>query len=77
MTTAGSSPQPITFAEWSYLGKGVTTAATSASTRLTQMSALRRGGHLFADLGSTRSSRPISDHGPLTVADIAGGGRHD
>ena len=71
MTTAGSRPQPITFAEWSYRGKGVYHRRDFRFDSLTQVSTLGAEDSLFADLGSHEIFKPVSDHGPLTVADIA------
>lgn len=76
MTKVGSNPQPITFAEWSYRGKGVYQRRDFRFDSLTQVSTLGVEDSLFADLGSHDMFTPVSDHGALTVADIAGTARH-
>ena len=50
--------QPITFAEWGYLGKGKFQRRDFRFDTLTQMSAFSRGGFVFSlTSASTRSSR--------------------
>ena len=74
MTTVGSAPQPITFAEWSYLGKGRFHRRDFRFDTMTQMSSFGEEDTLFADLGKHEIFTPTRDHGHLTVADIAQGG---
>lgn len=74
MTTCESSPRPITFAEWAYLGRGKFHRRDFHFATLTQMSSLGEGT-LFADLDKHEIFTPTKDHGVLSVADIAGGGR--
>jgi N-6 DNA Methylase len=74
MTTRETTPQPITFAEWSYLGRGSYHRRDFRFDTLTQMSSLNDEGTLFADLGKHEIFTPTRDHGSLTVADLAKGG---
>lgn len=74
MTTQGATPQPITFAEWSYLGKGKYHRRDFRFDTLTQMSSFGEEGTLFADLGKHEIFTPTFDYGSLSVADIANGG---
>ena len=77
MTTQDPVPQPITFAEWSYLGKGRYHRRDFRFDTLTQMSSFGAEDTLFADLGKHEIFTPTRDHGTLSVAEIAGGPRHD
>ena len=74
MTTQESAPRPITFAEWSYLGKGRYHRRDFRFDTLTHMSAFGAEDTLFADLGKHEIFTPTRDHGHLTVAQIAHGG---
>lgn len=76
MTTQDPTPQPITFAEWSYLGKGRFHRRDFRFDTLTQMSAFGAEDTLFADLGRHEIFTPVQDHGTLSVAEIAGGARN-
>ena len=76
MTTQDPIPQPITFAEWSYLGKGRYHRRDFRFDTLTHMSAFGAEDSLFADLGKHELFRPIQDHGTLSVNDIAEGDDH-
>ena len=77
MTTATAPPQPITFAEWTYLGKGRFHRRDFRFDTMTQMSSFGEADTLFADLGKHEIFTPIRDHGQLTVAEIARGGADD
>lgn len=77
MTTREASPHPITFAEWSYLGKGRYRRRDFRFDTLTQMSSLGEEGTLFAGVGKHEIFTPTRDHGSLTVADIAKDGAAD
>ncbi len=77
MTTVTLPPQPVTFAEWSYLGKGRFHRRDFRFETLTQMSAFGEEDTLFADLGKHEIFTPTRDHGHLTVADIATDGADD
>lgn len=71
-TTTGT---PITFSEWTYLGKGKFHRRDFRFDTLTQMSSFGEEDTLFADLGKHEIFTPAKDHGALTVKDIAGGDR--
>jgi hypothetical protein len=73
MTTQEAKPEPISFAEWSYLGKGKYHRRDFRFDTLTQMSAFGEDGTLFADLGKHEIFMPTHDHGALSVGDIAKG----
>lgn len=73
MQTRTSPLGPITFAEWSYLGKGRYHRRDFRFDTLTQMSSFGEKDTLFADLGKHEIFTPTKDHGTLSVADIAGG----
>ena len=77
MTTQDPVPQPITFAEWSYLGKGRYHRRDFRYNTLTQMPSYSAEDTLFADLGKHEIFRPTRDHGTLSVTEISGGPRHD
>lgn len=72
MTTAAGDP--ITFAEWSYTGRGKYQRRDFRFDTLTQMSSFSREGTLFAELGKHELFAPIRDHGSLSIADIAAEG---
>ena len=71
MTTRGDNPQPITFAEWSYVGKGMFHRRDFRYDTLTQMSSFGAYDSLFADAGDHEIFTPVRDHGFLSVGDIA------
>ena len=73
MRTQGATRDPITFAEWSYLGKGRFHRRDFRFDTMTQMSTFGEEDTLFADLGKHEIFTPTTDHEPLTVADLAGG----
>lgn len=77
MTTRGGNPQPITFAEWSYIGKGTYRRRDFRFDTLTQMASFGVEDSLFADLGKHEIFTPAKDFPPLSVRDIAGGGTSD
>lgn len=74
MTTVGPIPQPITFAEWTYLGKGRFHRRDFRFDTMTQMSSFGEQDSLFADLGKHEIFTAIRDHGQVTVADLARSG---
>jgi len=63
--------QPITFAEWGYLGKGRFQRRDFRFEALTQMSSFSREGSLFAHLGKHEVFTPIRAYPPMTVREIA------
>jgi hypothetical protein len=63
---------PITFAEWGYLGKGRFQRRDFRFDSLTQASAYRVEGSLFADVGKHEIFAPIKPTYPtMTVGDLA------
>lgn len=74
MTTRGENPQPITFPEWSYVGKGTYRRRDFRFDTLTQMASFGVEDSLFADLGKHEIFTPTKDFPPLSVWNIAGGG---
>lgn len=74
MTTRARDPQPITFPEWSYVGRGVYRRRDFRYDTLTKMSSFTAEDTLFADLGKHEIFVPAVDYGSLTVRDIAAEG---
>jgi len=83
MQTQTSTPMPITFAEWAYLGRGrfqrrdfefaaLTTAGDFTAKDSAQRTRDAVQDSLFADLGKHELFTPAKDHGCLTVAEIGG-----
>jgi hypothetical protein len=75
MTTATDLPAPITFAEWSYLGKGQFHRRDFRFDTMTGRSSFGEDGTLWADRGKHEIFAPTTDHGALTVAQIGGRSR--
>ncbi|MGV3721585.1 MAG: DNA methyltransferase [Actinomycetota bacterium] len=63
--------QPITFAEWGYLGKGKFQRRDFRLDVLTQMSAFGAEGSLFADLGKHEIFTPTTTYRPMTLGELA------
>ena len=63
--------QPITFAEWGYLGKGRFQRRDFRFDVLTGSSAFSAEGSLFADLGKHEIFAPVKTHPPMTVRELA------
>jgi len=70
LTTDG---QPITFAEWGYLGKGRFQRRDFRLDALTQSAAFAEEGTLFADLGKHEIFTPNRTYPPMTIHDLACG----
>ena len=70
LTMLDSTGQPITFSEWSYLGKGRFHRRDFRFDTLTQMSAFGEEDTLFADMGKHEIFTPTNDHGALHVREI-------
>ena len=68
-----SDGDPLTFSEWSYLGKGQFHRRDFRFDTMTQMSSFGGEDTLFADLGKHEIFTPTVDHGVQTVLDLAGG----
>src|SRR5690242_1724373 len=64
--------QPITFAEWGYLGKGKFQRRDFRLDTLTLSSAFSEEGSLFAHLGKHEIFRPTKAYPPVTVSELAG-----
>lgn len=67
--------QPITFAEWGYLGKGKYQRRDFRLDTLTLSSAFSEEGSLFANLGKHEIFTPTRTWPPMTVSELAGGAR--
>ena len=63
--------QPITFAEWGYLGKGKFQRRDFSLEALTQMSSYSREGSLFASLGKYEIFTPIKEYPPVSARELA------
>lgn len=71
-----SDGQPITFAEWGYLGKGKFQRRDFRLDILTQASAYSAEGDLFANLGKHEIFMPTKTYPPMTVSELAIGFEH-
>lgn len=72
-----SESQPITFAEWGYLGKGKFQRRDFRFDVLTGSSAFSAEGSLFAHLGKHEIFTPVKTHPSMTVRDLAVAGLGD
>jgi len=63
--------KPITFAEWGYLGKGKFQRRDFRYDSLTQSSAYKTEGELFAHLGKHEIFTPDKTYPPMTISEIA------
>jgi hypothetical protein len=63
--------QPITFAEWGYLGKGKFQRRDFRLDVLTGSSAFSAEGSLFAHLGKHEIFTPTKTYPPMTVSELA------
>ena len=69
--------QPITFAEWGYLGKGkfqrrdFRLDTLTQSSTFTQSSSFNETGSVFADLGRHELFTPDRSYPPMTVGELA------
>lgn len=71
LTMRTTDDQPITFAEWGYLGKGKFQRRDFRLDTLSQMSALSEEGSLFAHLGKHEIFAPTKSYPPMSVSEIA------
>lgn len=71
LTMRTMDDQPITFAEWGYLGKGKFQRRDFRLDTLSQMSALSEEGSLFAHLGKHEIFAPTKSYPPMSVSEIA------
>jgi hypothetical protein len=67
LTMLTSDGQPITFAEWGYLGKGKFQRRDFRLDALTQSAAFADEDTLFADLGKHEIFTPIRTYPPMTL----------
>lgn len=72
LTMRTSDGQPITFAEWGYLGKGKFQRRDFRLDVLTQASAFAEEGSLFAHLEKHEIFTPTKTYPPASVSDLAG-----
>jgi len=66
-----SDDQPITFAEWGYLGKGKFQRRDFRLDNLTMSSTFSAEGSLFAHLGKHEIFTPSRTYPPMTVSELA------
>jgi hypothetical protein len=71
LTMRAHDGQPITFAEWGYLGKGRFQRRDFRLDTLTQSSAFSAEGSLFAHLGKHEIFTPARTYPPVTVSELA------
>jgi hypothetical protein len=71
LTMRAQGDQPITFAEWGYLGKGRFQRRDFRFDALTQSSAFSEEGSLFAQLGKHDIFAPTKTYPPMTVGQLA------
>jgi hypothetical protein len=71
LTMLTSDGQPITFAEWGYLGKGKFQRRDFRLDTLTQSAAFAREDTLFANLGKHEIFTPIRTYPPMTLQVLA------
>jgi hypothetical protein len=64
--------QPITFAEWGYLGRGKFQRRDFRLDALTQMSSFSQEGSLFAHLGKHAVFMPVKEYPPMPAQELAG-----
>ncbi|HET7570516.1 MAG TPA: DNA methyltransferase [Gammaproteobacteria bacterium] len=71
LTICNHEGQPITFAEWGYLGKGKFQRRDFRLDVLTGSSAFNAEGSLFAQLGRHELFKPTKAYPPMTVTELA------
>jgi hypothetical protein len=76
LTMRMSTNEPITFAEWGYLGKGKFQRRDVRLEILTQMAAVSEEGSLFGHLGKHEIFTPARTYPPMTVQDLASAAIH-
>jgi hypothetical protein len=74
LTMRGTAGQPITFAEWGYLGRGKFQRRDFRLDVLTGSSAFSAEGSLFAHLGKHELFTPAKSYPAMTVKELADGG---
>jgi hypothetical protein len=71
LTMCASGGEPISFAEWGYLGKGKFQRRDFRFDVLTGSSAFSAEGSLFAHLGKHEIFTPIKTYSPMSVGELA------
>lgn len=71
LTMRDSNHEPITFAEWGYLGKGKFQRRNFRFDVLTGSSAFSAEGSLFAHLGKHEIFTPVKIYPPFTINELA------
>jgi hypothetical protein len=71
LTMRTQNGEPITFAEWGYIGKGKFQRRDFRFDVLTGSSAFSAEGSLFAHLGRHEIFKPIKTYPPMTMRDLA------
>jgi len=71
LTMCTSRNEPITFAEWGYLGKGKFQRRDFRFDTLTHSSAYSQEGTLFAHFGRHEIFTPTKTYSPMTVKELA------
>lgn len=71
LTMCVNRKEPITFAEWGYLGKGKFQRRDFRFDVLTGSSAFSAEGSLFAHLGKHEIFTPIKTYSPMTIGELA------
>jgi len=66
-----NADEPITFAEWGYLGKGKFQRRDFRFDALALSAIFGEEGSLFSDLAKHEIFVPIKTYSPLTVKDLA------
>lgn len=77
LTMRTSDDQPITFAEWGYLGKGKFQRRDFRLDSLTQSSKYSAEGSLFAQLGKHEIFTPTRAYPPTTIRELSAATRGD
>lgn len=71
LTMLTNTGEPVTFAEWGYLGKGKFQRRDFRFDALTLSAMFGEEGSLFVDLGKHEIFTPFKTYPPLTVKDLA------
>lgn len=71
LTMKTANGEPITFAEWGYIGKGKFQRRDFRLDVLTGTSAFNAEGSLFAGLGNHEIFKPTKTYPPMTICDLA------
>lgn len=71
LTMKTAQGDPITFAEWGYIGKGKFQRRDFRLDILTGASAFNAEGSLFAGLGNHEIFKPTKTYSPMTIKDLA------